>query len=70
MVLRILEETKSTPKETLVVGDTVYDIIMGQEAKCIICSVTYGNHSEEQLRKQGADYIINDFIAIKNIIDN
>jgi phosphoglycolate phosphatase len=68
MVLRILEETKSTPKETLVVGDTTYDILMGQQANCITCGVTYGNHTENQLKAQGADYIIDDFKTIIEII--
>jgi len=70
MILRILEETKSLPKETLVVGDTVYDIAMGQQANCVTCGVTYGNHSENQLKAQKADYIIDDFIKIIDIIKN
>jgi phosphoglycolate phosphatase len=61
MALRILRETKTQPKDTLVVGDTIFDIEMGQRAGCITCGVTYGNHSETQLKKQGADFIINDF---------
>jgi len=68
MVLRILEETNATPRETLVVGDTTYDILMGQQANCITCGVTYGNHSENQLKAQKADYIIDDFIKITDII--
>ncbi|MDR0232676.1 MAG: HAD family hydrolase [Dysgonamonadaceae bacterium] len=70
MVLRILEETKTLPKDALVVGDTIYDIEMGQRAECVTCGVTYGNHNETQLKEQGADFIINDFIKLidlKNI---
>jgi len=70
MVLRILEETKSIPQEALVIGDTIYDIEMGQRAECTTCAVTYGNHSENRLRKQGANYIINDFIEVIPIIKN
>jgi len=69
MVLRILAETNSAPKETLVVGDTVYDILMGQQANCITCGVTYGNHTERQLREQKADYLIDDFIKIIDILN-
>ena len=64
MALRILKETKTLPENALVVGDTIYDIEMGQRAGCLTCGVTYGNHSEIQLKKQGADFIINDFISI------
>jgi len=68
MVLRILRETGTSPKNALVVGDTVYDIEMGQRAGCSTCGVTYGNHSEIQLKKQGADFIINDFIEVIDLI--
>lgn len=67
MVLRILEMLKSLPHETLVVGDTIYDIQMGQNASCRTCGVTYGNHTKYQLLHQGADYVIDDFSKIKSI---
>ncbi|NIG54673.1 HAD family hydrolase [Chitinophaga sp. Cy-1792] len=66
MVLRILEITKTQPEAALVVGDTIFDIEMGQRAGCATCGVTYGNHSETQLREQGATFLINDF---KKLID-
>lgn len=50
MVERILAELKFSPDETLVVGDTVYDIEMGQRAGCDTCGVTWGNQSEEELK--------------------
>lgn len=61
MVQKILERTFTPPDEALVVGDTVYDIEMGQRAGCKTCGVTYGNNTREQLLKQGADDIIDDF---------
>jgi len=70
MVLRILEETQTSPKNALVVGDTTYDIEMGQRAECLTCGVTYGNHDELQLKKQGADFIINDFSKVLDLIRN
>ena len=68
MVIKILEQTSSQPDETIVVGDTVYDIEMGQRAGCRTCGVTYGNNSREQLQQQGADNIIDDFRELLNII--
>ncbi len=50
MVERILAELKFCPDETLVIGDTVYDIEMGQRAGCDTCGVTWGNQSEAELR--------------------
>lgn len=69
MVLRILDQTGTTAKDALVVGDTIYDIQMGQGAGCLTCGVTYGNQTSEQLHKQGADYIIDDFAQIIEIVN-
>jgi phosphoglycolate phosphatase len=68
MVLLILEKTNSVPRETLVVGDTVYDITMGREAGCVTCGVSYGNHTEEQLKSRNPDYMIKNFNEIRNIV--
>ena len=64
--LRVLEITGYRPEETLMVGDASYDILMGRAAGCSTCGVTYGNQSATQLREAGADWLINDF---KDIID-
>lgn len=61
MVLHILKGTQSTAENTLVAGDTIFDIAMGQAAMCKTCGVTYGNHSREVLQQQKPDYIIDDF---------
>ncbi len=68
MVLKILEQTSTSPDEAIVVGDTIYDIEMGQRAGCMTCGVTYGNNSREELQRQGADYIIDDFVELLNIL--
>ncbi len=68
MVTRILGDTQTELHEALVVGDTRYDILMGQGAGCSTCGVTYGNHSAEVLLQQGADYIINDFAQLLEIV--
>jgi len=68
MALHIIEQTHSNPKNTLVVGDTIYDIAMGQGAKCRTYGVTYGIHTREQLEKQKTDYIIDDFKEVLNLL--
>lgn len=69
MVLKILKETNTLPENALVVGDTAYDIEMGQKAGCFTCGVIYGNHSETQLKEQGANFIINDFGKIIDLME-
>ena len=66
MVLKIMEETKGKPEDTLVVGDMIYDIEMGRNAGARTCAVTYGNGTYDELST--ADYIIDDFAALLDII--
>lgn len=49
------------PQDALVVGDTEYDILMGKNAGCRTCGVTYGNGSLQELQQAGATYLIDDF---------
>lgn len=67
MVYSILEKTKCKPDESIVVGDTVFDIQMGKSAGSMTCGVTYGNGTRAQLVQSHADYIINDFSELLNI---
>ena len=44
--------------ETLVVGDTEFDILMGRNAGTHTCGVTYGNGSRESLEAAKAEWIV------------
>lgn len=59
MVLTLLQ--RMGIGQALVVGDTTFDIGMGNAAGCPTCAVTYGNHSAEQLQTAHPTYIINRF---------
>ena len=54
--------------ETLVVGDMPVDIQMGKSAGAKTCAVTYGNASREELEESGADYMIDRFDEILEIL--
>lgn len=49
MLLAILEELGVSANETLVIGDTLYDLEMARSAGCERIGVTYGVHDHEQL---------------------
>lgn len=57
----ILQSTGCKPEDTLVVGDTRFDILMGRNAGAHTCGVTYGNGSREELEEAGAEQIIDQF---------
>jgi len=61
LALLIIKELGLSPEETLVVGDTTFDLMMGQGAGCKVCGVTYGNHPTEKLREVSPDFIVDSF---------
>lgn len=60
LVYVILGKLGTRPDETLVVGDTTFDIEMGRAAGCRTCGVSYGNQTADQLATAAPDYIIDD----------
>ena len=67
-VLQTLETFDCKPEAALVVGDTWYDIEMGRRAGVRTCGVTYGNGSREELMRAGADFLVDDFGELMNMI--
>lgn len=67
-VRKILEVFGIKPAECLVVGDAPYDILMGRNAGCLTCAVTYGNGTREELKAAGADRLVDDFGEILSML--
>ena len=57
-----LEKFGFKPEEAVVVGDTVFDIKMGINARTRTCGVTYGNGSRESLSE--STWLIDDFAEL------
>ena len=67
-VLMTLQALSMKADDALVVGDTTFDILMGQRAGARTCGVTYGNGTREQITECHADYVIDDFAELLDII--
>ena len=67
-VLLALKELGISPEESLVVGDTVFDLLMGRNAGCRTCGVTYGNQSREQLLNESPDYLVDSLLELCDIV--
>jgi phosphoglycolate phosphatase len=67
-VLQTLRDLGYSAGEALVVGDMPVDILMGRRAGARTCAVTYGNATRSQLAGAGADFIIDDFAALPEIL--
>jgi phosphoglycolate phosphatase len=59
----------ATPAErTVIVGDTRFDIEMGQAAGVATCAVTYGMHPAHELRALRPDFVIHGFESVCQVV--
>lgn len=55
----ILQKYDLHNKDTIYVGDAVFDIKMAKNANIDSCAVTWGSHSIEVLNTENPNFIIN-----------
>ncbi len=67
-VLKTLYDLGTAAENALVVGDMPVDILMGKRACALTCGVTYGNSSKDDLLAAGADYVIDDFASLLQLL--
>lgn len=70
MVLGILDRLGISDSETVVIGDTSFDIEMGNKAHCWTCAVTYGNHTREKLMTAQPNFIVDSFSEVLSCKNN
>ena len=68
MVERARTLFHTPPERTLMVGDTSFDIEMGQAAGVATCAVTYGMHAPEVLSALQPDFCIDRFAALPALL--
>lgn len=68
-VLATLNQLNLNQQETIVVGDTWFDIEMAHNANVKAIGVTFGNGTKESLENVDADYIIDNFEQILDCIE-
>ncbi len=66
----ILNELDILPTETIVVGDTIYDVQMGASAGCHTCAVSYGNGRIEDIVDINPTYVVNEFHSLIDIFND
>jgi phosphoglycolate phosphatase len=69
MVLDAMREVGAAPHDTVVVGDTVYDVAMARAAGAAAIGVTWGYHPREALAEAGAFAVIEDFARLLPTLD-
>ncbi len=68
-LLFICNELEVDAKHSMIVGDTELDILCGKNAGAITCGVTYGYRTEENLKKNNPDYLVDEFSEIKSLMN-
>jgi phosphoglycolate phosphatase len=66
-IYKVLEKYNFKKKEVVMIGDSTYDIQMAKNAQVSSCGVTWGAHSEEQLRLETPDHLVHNFQDILSI---
>jgi phosphoglycolate phosphatase len=68
MVLHAMREAGVTPSDTVVVGDTIYDMKMAHAAGAAAIGVTWGYHTSDSLTATGA-IVIDDYAMLVPALD-
>ncbi|HWV21066.1 MAG TPA: HAD-IA family hydrolase [Devosia sp.] len=73
MMLRAMAETGAEPRDTVIIGDTTFDIEMGKAAGAKALGVTWGHHEPNELLAAGADMLVDAYaglpLAIKKVLE-
>lgn len=69
MIVTALAETGLEPADTIMIGDTSYDIAMARAAGVKAAGVSWGNHPSAELTSAGAHTISNDFKELEQHLE-
>lgn len=74
MMLTAMVETGAQPEQTVIIGDTTFDIEMGKAAGTKAIGVLWGYHDADDLIRAGADILIERYedlpAAIDHVLEN
>jgi phosphoglycolate phosphatase len=68
MIHRAMLETGIAAQNTIMIGDTTYDIEMARSASVGALGVTWGYHLKDELAEAGAHLIIDDYTALPDAL--
>ncbi|MED5549846.1 MAG: HAD-IA family hydrolase [Pseudomonadota bacterium] len=69
MVLDAMKETGTDPHQAVMIGDTSFDMEMGRNAGVHTLGVSWGFHTEDEIRAGGAHDVHHDFDALNRALD-
>lgn len=66
MIFQALEETGASTEETVLIGDTSFDMTMAANADITGLGVTWGYHDTAELKRSGASALFNSFAELQS----
>ena len=69
MLVTAMLEAGAEPVDTVMIGDTVFDIAMARAAGCRAIGVAWGYHAAEELLEAGADAVAATAAELEDLID-
>ena len=69
MMYRAMSETGAVPAQTIMIGDTTFDIEMGKAAGAKAIAVSWGYHEADELLAAGADILIDRYDELDAAIE-
>lgn len=66
----ICNQIGANVKNSMIVGDTELDIVCGKNAGAITCGVSYGYRNREDLVRNKPDFLLDEIIGIKSLLNN
>jgi phosphoglycolate phosphatase len=69
MILEAMRETGAAPGDTIMIGDTSYDMEMARAAGVQAIGVAWGYHAPDLLRRSGAAGVVSDFAELRPAVE-
>lgn len=69
MVLQAMAATGAAPMDTVLIGDTSFDMVMARAAAARAIGVSWGYHAPDLLTQSGAERLANDADELRQAID-
>jgi phosphoglycolate phosphatase len=68
MIEQAMDEVGAKPRETVMIGDTSYDMLMARAAGVRGIGVAWGYHEAAELLESGADIVLERFEALPPLL--
>jgi len=70
MLLSAMDETGAASADTVMIGDTTFDMEMARNAGTMAIGVAWGYHERAELKAAGAEIVIDDFGDIPGVMNS